>query len=455
MTDRSFPDGFLWGSSTNAQQFEGGWQEGDKGPSIADKRDPTMWGTPEIAAFDAFKIASDHYHHLEEDIDLYGEMGFTIYRFSMAWSRLFPRGDETNPCQAGLDFYDRMLKRLEMHHIQPVCTLYAYDMPAWLAEEKGGFLNRSCVDDYLRYVNAVSQYFKGRIKYYVPFNEQNTMADIAQYACGVNADTPDKHFLLDHHLNLAWAQATVIIHRNDPDAKVGGNVCNTCVYPANCHPDAIRAADMQNAFFGYAYADIFVRRQYSPFFRRVHSEADMDALIQPGDLEIIAAAEPDFLSLTYYMSTIADQYGHVGDTLLNTKNANPYVQQTEWGWNIDPYGFQHFLVDFAHRYHMPILVLENGLGHTDRVEENGEINDIYRIRYLRDHIRAMREAISLGANVLGYCTWSATDLFSTHEGFEKRYGFVYVDSVTLERKRKRSFWWYQQVIASNGQQLDE
>ena len=452
-----FPEGFLWGSSTNAQQFEGGHNEGGKGLSIADVRRPNMWGDPtvssNVAAFDQFKIASDHYHHLEEDINFYGEMGFTVYRFSMAWSRIFPTGLEEVPCQEGLDFYDRMLTLLETHHISPVCTLYAYDMPAYLAREKVGFINRECVAYYLRYVNAVSRHFKGRIRFYVPFNEQNTMARISEYACGVVADTPEKRFLLDHHLNLAWAQATRVIHANDPQAMVGGNIANTCFYPADCNPLSIKAADDNAACFGYAYADVFARKRYSPFFRRAHKDVDIDTLMASADLDIIASAEPDFLSVTYYMSTLATGGGQAGDTLLNTKLSNPFVPQTEWGWNIDPYGFEHFLVDFAHRYQMPLLILENGLGHRDSLEANGSVQDDYRIDYLREHIRAMRRAMELGADVIGYCTWSAIDLYSTHEGFGKRYGFVYVDEKTLERRRKKSFYWYKRVIATNGAEL--
>ena len=452
--NKKFPNGFLWGSSTNAQQFEGGRNKDDVGLSIADVRiDDGKGMTHEDSNYDMFQVASDHYHHLEEDIDLYGEMGFQIYRFSMSWTRIFPCGNDEKPNQAGLDFYNRMLTKLEEYNIQPVCTLYAYDLPLHLVEKYKGFLSRECIDDFLNYVDVVSKYFKGRIKYYVPFNEQNTMAMISKYCVGVQANNLEEVFLIDHHLNLAWAKATKIIHQNDANAKVGGNVCNTCIYPATCNPLDIEKADESERAFGYGYADIFARRKYSPSYLNKYKEIDINSLMKEGDLDIIANAQPDFLSLTYYMSTLASASEGVGDTLLNTTQGNPYTKQTEWGWNIDAYGFKRFLVNFYERYQMPILILENGLGHTDVVEANGTINDDYRIEYLSEHIKRMQEAIELGVEIIGYCTWSATDLYSTHEGFEKRYGFVYVDGKTFERKRKKSFYWYKKVIASNGEDL--
>ncbi len=448
-----FPKEFLWGSSTNAQQFEGGWNEGGKGLSIADVRSGEFAAglkAPD-AAFDDFKTAADHYHHVEEDIDLYGEMGFGIYRFSMAWSRIFPQGDDEKPNQAGLDFYDRMLTALERNHIQVVCTLYAYDMPQALLEKCGGFMSREGVAAYCRYVDTVSRYFKGRIHYYVPFNEQNTLLWIPKYCTGSEPKTQAEKFTFDHNLNLCYAKATRIIHTNDSKARVGGNICNTCNYPATCNPKDIEATDMAN-YSNYAYGDIFCRGVYPKYYLNRFEGVDFDSVIQPGDMETIAAAEPDFLSLTYYMSNLCGAQAS-GDTLLNTKLSNPYLKTTEWGWNIDPYGFYHYIMDFYHRFGLPVLILENGLGHTDKLEADGAVHDDYRIAYLRDHIRWMAKAVEDGVDMIGYCTWSATDLYSTHEGFEKRYGFVYVDKNTMKRFRKDSFFWYKKLIETNGECL--
>lgn len=451
-----FPEEFLWGSSTNAQQFEGGWKEGGKGLSIADVRNNgafTGVAVGEEAGFDDFKIAADHYHHLEEDIDLYGEMGFGIYRFSMAWSRIFPNGDDKIPCQAGLDFYDRMLTALEKNHIKAVCTLYAYDLPQALVDKYDGWKNRQVVEDYCRYVNTVTKYFKGRIQYYVPFNEQNTAAMIPDYITGSHAEDKTDLLKVDHHFNLAYARATRIIHQNDPEAKTGGNICNTCVYPKTCHPADVEAADMAAFHMGYSYADIYCRKQYTAFYMSKYKEADIDSVILPGDMDVIAQAEPDFLSLTYYMSSVAERNNDGGNTLNVLSGKNPYVEQTEWGWNVDSYGFCHYLMDFYHRYQMPILILENGLGHRDTLEADGSIHDDYRINYLRDHILQMKKALDLGVELIGYCTWSATDLYSTHEGFHKRYGFVYVDKEDMKRYRKDSFYWYKKLIETKGEVL--
>jgi len=449
-----FPVTFLWGSSTNAQQFEGAAQEGNKGVSIADVRkngDASGFGEAPKAKFEDFKIASDHYHHLEEDIDLYGEMGFGIYRFSMSWSRIFPNGDDEKPNQEGLDFYDRMITALERNHIQIVCTLYAYDLPKALVDKYDGWKDRQIIKDYCRYVDVITKYFKGRIEYYVPFNEQNTAVMIPEYITGSHITDKTSLFKMDHHFNLAYAKAVAIIHTNDPVAKTGGNICNTCVYPKTCHPKDVEAADKAAFMMGYNYADIYARGKYTPMYLASFEGVEVDGIIKEGDMEAITSVKPDFLSLTYYMSTVAERDNDGGNTLNLLGGINPYVDQTEWGWNIDPYGFCHYLMDFYHRYQLPILVLENGIGHRDTLEENGKIHDDYRIEYLRNHILQMKKAVGYGVEMIGYCTWSATDLYSTHEGFEKRYGFVYVDKKELKRFKKDSFYWYKKVIESNGE----
>ncbi len=452
-----FPKGFLWGSSTNAQQFEGGRTEIGTGCSIADVRTGGFMPgqTPEqIAAgsFMEFKTASDHFHHLEEDMALIGEMGFTIYRFSMAWTRIFPDGDNEQPNQKGLDFYDRMLAELEKYEIVPVCTLYAYDMPQALVKKYDGFMDRRCVDAYAHYVDTVSRYFKGRIKIYVPFNEQNAMLWTPYYTAGSNPKSDSERFMFDHHINLAYARAVQIIHYNDPEAKVGGNICNTCFYPMTCRPEDVESADIAS-YGSYAYADVFCRGRYPQFYLNRFPNADFDHIIQPGDKECLANGKGDFLSLTYYMSTVCTAENR-GNTLTNIGKGNPYLPKTEYGWTIDPYGFYHYLMDFYHRYQMPVLVLENGMGTHDVLEADGRIHDDYRINYLREHIKKMEQAIADGVEMIGYCTWSAFDLYSTHEGFEKRYGFVHIDKNSFKRRKKDSFYWYRKVIASNGADLD-
>lgn len=448
-----FPKNFLWGSSTNAQQFEGAAAEGGKGVSIADIRNAGVGGGGEEAGFADFKVASDHYHRFVEDIGLYGEMGFKAYRFTMSWTRIFPNGDDPEPNPEGLEFYSRMLTELERQGITPVITLYAYDLPVNLLNKYGGWTSREIIADYLRYVDTVVEAFKGRVTYWVPFNEQNAVTLDAEYMTGSRPSTATELLAITHNFSLAWAKATRHIHSIDPAACVGGNLCNTCVYPASCNPADVEAADELAIAFGYAFGDLFCRRQYSALFRHIFRDADWDSVVRPEDEDEIAAAEPDFLSLTYYMSTTVDAAVMAQDPSMAWVKGirNPHLDTTEWGWTIDPYGFKHFLVDFWHRYQLPILVLENGLGHRDIIEADGSVHDDYRIDYLRNHITRMKEAIGLGVQMIGYLTWSAIDLYSTREGFDKRYGFVYVDKERgLQRFRKDSFHWYREVIATNG-----
>lgn len=447
-----FPKGFLWGSSTNAQQFEGGWNEGGKGVSIADTRAIPM-ETITASNFDDFKTASDHYHRFREDIAYYGEMGFSIYRFTMSWTRIFPNGDDEQPSTRGLAFYDAILRELEKNHIQPVVTLYAYDLPENLLKKYNGWMSRQCIEDYLRYVKTAVTHFRGRVKYWVPFNEQNAIFLDQEYMTGYRPKDKKEKFQMIHHFNLAYARTTKLIHSVDSEAKVGGNICNTCVYPYSCNPKDVESADEFAYHFGYAFADVMVRGKYPKYFLKDYDDCDLTDVILTGDAEFLEASEPDFLSLTYYMSNTM-RAANDDDSMDLLKTPNPYCKQTEWGWSIDPYGFKHFLMDFYHRYQMPILILENGLGHRDTLEADGSIVDDYRIEYLAAHIQRMREAIENGVEIIGYLTWSATDLYSTREGFEKRYGFVYVDKENgMKRIPKKSFYWYKKVIASNGSDL--
>jgi len=454
MLDKGFQKGFLWGSSTNAQQFEGAWNEGGKGVSIADVR--VIPDMPEEANFHEFKIAADHYHHMEEDIALYGEMGFTTYRFTIAWSRIFPNGNDKEPNEEGLRFYERMLDELEKYNIAPVVTLYAYDLPLNLLNEYTGWMSRQCITDYLNYVKTVVTRFKGRVKFWVPFNEQNFLNLDSEYMTGYKAKNDLEIFQLEHHFNLAYAQATKLIHEIDPEAKTGGNVGTSCLYPATCNPLDIEAYDILKYKITYNFADIYFRKTYTKKYLNLVKNCDISKVLLDGDLDIIASAEPDFLSTTYYMcSVVSDEHLGSDKPMNGLKARNPYCETTEWGWCIDPYGFKHFLTDLYHRYQLPILILENGLGHRDVLEEDGSINDDYRIDYLAKHIERMKEAVEDGVEIIGYLTWSATDLYSTREGLEKRYGFVHVDKDdNFKRRKKKSFYWYKKVISSNGEDLE-
>ena len=410
---------------------------------------------PPEAEFSKFKIASNHYNHVEEDIGLYGEMGFSAYRFTIAWSRIFPNGNDPEPNEEGLAFYEKILDECETYDIAPVVTLYAYDLPLHLLKTYNGWMSRQCVEDYLKYVETVVKRFKGRVKYWTPFNEQNFIILDSEYMTGCKAQNAKEIFQLEHHINMAYARATTLIHQIDPDAKVTGNIGTTCLYPKTCNPLDVEACDTLMFRIFYNYADIYFRGEYTKRYMKNVANYDITDILLDGDLEIIKSAEPDALTTTYYFSSgITPEHLDVGQSMNGLKAGNPYCDANEWGWSIDPYGFKHYITEIYHRYQLPILILENGLGHRDYVETDGKINDDYRIDYLAKHIDRMAEAISDGVEMLGYLTWSATDLYSTREGFEKRYGFVYVDqNDDLKRKKKKSFYWYKKVISSNGEDL--
>ncbi|KRN99032.1 glycoside hydrolase family 1 protein [Companilactobacillus kimchiensis] len=446
-----FPKEFKWGSSTNAQQFEGGFQEGNKGLSIADVRKND--GNQNESDFDDFKTASDHYHRYKEDIKYYGEMGFQIYRFTMSWSRVFPNGDDIEPNEEGLKFYDNVLTELEKYHIEPVVTLYAYDLPLHLLKKYNGWMSRNIILDYSHYVRTVVKYFKGRVKYWIPFNEQNYLLLDSKYMSGYQTKNQTELFQMQHNFNLSYANAVKIVHDIDSKAKVGGNIGNSCVYPKTCNPLDVEKADNVMKRIGYGPADVDFKGQYSAYYLNSFKDVNFNEIIQDNDLKLLNSVKPDFMSLTYYMSSAIGSNDNV-DSMNAIKSPNPYCKTTDWGWTIDPYGFKHYLEDFYQRYQLPILILENGLGAHDILENNNQVHDDYRIKYLANHIERMKEAVVDGVKVIGYLTWSATDLYSTREGFDKRYGFIYVDKNNdLKRIKKDSFEWYQHVIKTNGRDL--
>lgn len=452
LDQKGFKKDFKWGSSTNAQQFEGGANEGGKGISIADVR--VIPGIDKDANFDDFKVASDHYHRVKEDIALYAEMGFSMYRFTIAWTRIFPNGDDAEPNAEGIKFYSEMLDELEKYNITPVVTLYCYDLPLNLLKKYNGFMSREIVNDYLRYAETVVSAFKGRVKYWIPFNEQNFIILDSEYMSGYKAKNKEEVFRLQHHFNLCYAKVTRLIHEIDPQAKVGGNLGNVCLYPFNCDPVNVKAADEMIYSGGLGFADALFRGKYSGFFLKEYEGIDFDSIILDGDLETMKQAEPDFMALCYYLSAAIEDKSFESKVNNGVITKNPYIDATEWKWPIDPYGFKHYLHDYYHRYQLPILITENGMGARDTLLPDGTIDDEYRIKYMADHIASMKEAVEEGVDMIGYLSWSAIDLYSTREGFEKRYGFVYVDKNNdLKRIKKRSFYWYKKVIETNGDDL--
>jgi len=461
---KPFPADFLWGASTSAYQVEGAWNEDGKGPSVIDARREYPAGTTD------FTIASDHYHRYKEDIALFADIGLKSYRFSIAWTRIVPEGSgEINP--AGIAFYHKLIDEILSHGIAPIVTLYHFDLPQAL-QEKGGWHNRDTVDAFARYADILFDEYGSKVKYWLTINEQNLM--ILQGAALGTLDEKlegQKKNLYQQNHNMLVAQAKVMqsLHNKIPGAKIGPAPNIAVIYPATSKPEDILAAFNYNAIRNWLYLDMAARGEYNVMAWRYMEEKGYTPEIQPGDMEILRSGKPDFIAFNYYTTQAVeasrgdgqDEVIRGGNKLLKSGEdgvhrgaANNHLPRTEFGTEIDPVGFRNTLREIYDRYHLPLLITENGLGAFDKLDENGEINDHYRIDYLRRHLEQMQLAITDGVEVFGYTPWSALDLISTHQGCSKRYGLIYVnrdefDLKDLRRIRKLSSYWYADVIKNN------
>ena len=465
---KPFPDGFLWGASTSAYQVEGANREDGKGPSVQDvKKVPE--GTSEL------DVCADHYHRYKEDIALMAEMGFKEYRFSIAWTRILPQGvGEVNP--KGIAFYSDLIDTCLQYGIEPFVTIFHFDLPAALAE-KGGWSRRESVDEFVNYCRILFENYGDRVKYWLTINEQNMLTLVGE-AIGTARLRKDMSRLKqlyqdNHHMLLAQAKVMRLLHEMAPGAKIGPAPNISLVYPKTCKPADILAAQNFNAIRNWLYLDMAVWGYYNPLVWAWLEENNALPDILPGDMEIMKAARPDFIAFNYYSTSTVEasdgtekdrgdrfgQSGRVGVPGQYALAKNGSLPLTQFGWEIDPEGFRATLREVYSRYHLPMMITENGLGAYDRLEPDGSVHDDYRIAYLRDHIIQMRLAINDGCEVMGYSPWSAIDLISTHEGMVKRYGFIFVnrdefDLKDMKRYRKDSFYWYKKVIASKGEDLD-
>ncbi|MGO2749558.1 MAG: glycoside hydrolase family 1 protein [Pseudoclavibacter sp.] len=464
-SNRRFPDGFLWGGATAANQIEGAYDQGGKGLSIQDVM-PKGISAPrtEEPTDDNLKhVGIDFYHRYAEDIALFAEMGFTTFRFSIAWSRIFPKGDELEPNEEGLAFYDRVLDELEKHGIEPLVTISHYETPLHLAQQYDGWVSREMIGFYERYARVLFTRFGSRVKYWLTFNEINSVIHAPFMSGGIMTDPKNlsKQDLYQavHHELVASALATKIAHEIAPQVQVGCMVLAVPFYPLTSRPEdvlAARTAEQANLMFG----DVHVRGEYPGYAMRFFRDNGIELDITDDDREALAHTV-DFVSFSYYMSaaeTAGNDREH-GDGNIIGGVPNPYLSASEWGWQIDPVGLRIVINEFTERWQKPLFIVENGLGAKDQlVEVDGvkTVEDDYRIEYLNDHLAQVREAIDDGAQVLGYTSWGCIDLVSASTAqLSKRYGFIYVDrnddgSGTLERFRKKSFGWYRDVIASNG-----
>ncbi|GKW22462.1 6-phospho-beta-glucosidase [Pectobacterium carotovorum subsp. carotovorum] len=475
MSASTFPTGFLWGGAIAANQAEGAYREGGKGLTTVDmiphgvNRLPVKLGQePRFALredeFYPSHQAIDFYHRYKEDIALMAEMGFTVFRTSIAWSRLYPNGDELTPNADGIAFYRDMFAECKKYNMEPLVTLCHFDVPMHLVTEYGSWRNRKMVEFFTRYARTCFEAFDGLVKYWLTFNEINILLHSPFSGAGlVFADGENQEqvkYQAAHHELVASALATKIAHEVNPNNQVGCMLAGGNFYPWSCKPEDVWAAlnkDRENLFF----IDVQARGTYPAYTGRLFKEKGITIASEPGD-DAILKNTVDFVSFSYYASRCAsadmnEQNSSAANIVKSLKN--PHIKASEWGWGIDPLGLRITMNMMYDRYQKPLFLVENGLGAKDEINAQGEIDDDYRISYLREHISAMADAIGDGIPVIGYTSWGCIDLVAASTGeMSKRYGFIYVDrndrgEGTLARKKKKSFYWYKKVIASNGADL--
>ncbi|GBU10936.1 cryptic 6-phospho-beta-glucosidase [Erysipelotrichaceae bacterium] len=473
-----FPENFLWGGATAANQCEGAYDVDGRGLANVDlvpvgkDRFPIITGEKKHFAFDdahfyPAKGAIDMYNTYKEDIALFGEMGFKTYRLSIAWTRIFPKGDELEPNEEGLLFYENVFKECHKYGIEPLVTITHFDCPMHLITEYGGWRNRKLVDFYERLVTVIFTRYKGLVKYWLTFNEINMILHAPFMGAGIYFEEGENKlqtkFTAIHHELVASSLATKIAHEIDPENKVGCMLAAGLSYPYNCAPGDVFKAQKDNRQ-NYAFIDVQSRGAYPAYLLK---ELEREGVVLPileGDAELLAEHTVDFISFSYYSSRVSTENEELlaqtaGNIFASVKN--PFLEASEWGWQIDPLGLRITMNELYDRYQKPLFIVENGLGAVDIPDAQGAINDDYRIDYLRAHVQAMNDAINLdGVELLGYTTWGCIDLVSAGTGeMKKRYGFIYVDrdndgNGTLKRTKKKSFGWYKKVIASAGTDLD-
>lgn len=475
-----FQKDFLWGGAVAANQCEGAWDADGKGISCADictvgsvKQAKRI--TPELEEGTLYPSheAIDFYHRYREDIALFAEMGFRVFRFSINWTRIYPTGEEETPNEKGLQFYDAVIEECLKYHIEPLITISHYEVPLALTRKYNGWASREMIDIFLKYCQTLFERYRGKVKYWLTFNEINgaTGSFGGFLSQGIlnegtkdfmhQVDIPQLRFQGLHHQFVASAKAVQMAHRIDPDYQVGCMQIFSTSYPLTCDPKDVIACQQRNHVKNWFCGDVQVRGYYPNYISRYFKENGIKIEMQPEDAETLRAGCVDFYTFSYYMSSCetADAEKKKAQGNLTSGVANPYLKASDWGWQIDPEGLRFALNEIYDRYQIPLMVVENGLGARDSVEADGSIQDDYRIDYLKRHIEQMREAVEDGVDLIGYTPWGCIDLVSASTGeMAKRYGFIYVEKYDdgtgdLSRKKKKSFDWYKKVIASNGEDL--
>ena len=490
-----FPKGFLWGGSVSAAQIEGGWNEGGKSPVLVDyctagstkehrqiwyldkdgNRTHRTWNPVDeldegckFAFFDDLHytnhVASDFYHRYKEDIALLAEMGYTTFNTSISWARIYPHGIKGGVNQEGVEFYRDMFKELRKYNIDPVITLYKYDEPVSLLEQHGGWRNRAMIDEFVEFARVCFSEYKDLVNKWMTFNELNIIMPRENFFVEVDKEKAQRNLLYIHNQAVAAAKATIVAHEIDPNIKVGAMIAGSMTYPMTLDPlDALFNYEEFQNYFGYS-ADLQVRGHYPSYAKRIWKKWDFELEVSEEDARVLEEGKADFLGFSYYSSGVNTT--HTQEELEKTNGngvqvgKNPYLKANAWGWQIDPIGFKHFMHIINDRYEVPLFDVENGIGLIETEGEDGICHDPARIEYHREHIKAMKEAVEEGVNLFGYTTWGCIDLCSAGTGqMDKKYGFVYVEmddqgNGDLHRSRKDSFYWYQKVIKSNGEDLD-
>lgn len=475
----AFPKGFLWGGAVAAHQFEGGWQAGGKGVSIADvmtagDNENKRRITDGVQSGENYPNhdAIDYYHRYHEDDQLFADLGLNCFRTSIAWTRIFPNGDEEQPNEAGLKFYDDVFDDLLSHQIEPVITLSHFEMPYHLVKKYGGWRSRKVIDFFVKFATVVFDRYKDKVKYWMTFNEINNQVGMMnEWSLFTNSGLlikPDEDkeavmFQAAHYEAVASALAVQIGHRINPDFQIGCMVAMGPVYPATPNPNDVFKAErtMQT---NYYLADVQVKGKYPAFLDRYFDRHAFNLDITLEDRDVLLAGKVDYIGFSYYASHVTEASQDEPTDFItmghNREVKNSTLQRSDWGWEIDPVGLRYALNWFSDRYEVPLFIVENGFGAFDKINQDGHIQDDYRIDYLRQHINQMRLAVEVdGVKLMGYTPWGIIDLVSAGTGqMEKRYGVIYVDKDdqgkgTLARSKKASFDWFQKVIRNNGDDL--
>lgn len=469
----TFPKDFLWGGAVAANQVEGAFEADGKGWSVQDVLPNGGLGEfTDSPTSDNLKLeAIDFYHRYKEDIALFAEMGFKVFRTSIAWSRIFPNGDDDQPNEAGLQFYDDLFDELLKYGIEPLVTLSHYETPLHLAKTYNGWTDRRLVGFFERFAQTVMERYKGKVKYWLTFNEVNSILHMPFTSGGIMTEkeqlSPQDLYQAIHHELVASASVTKLAHEINPDVKVGCMILAMPAYPMTSDPrDVLAARGFEN--LNLLFSDIHVRGKYPSYINSYFKENGIEIIFEDGDKELLAQHTVDFLSFSYYMSVTQarnpEAYTSGQGNILGGL-ANPHLESSEWGWQIDPIGLRLVLNQYYDRYQIPLFIVENGLGAKDQLVPTSDgswtVEDDYRIDYMNQHLVQVAKAIEDGVEVMGYTSWGCIDCDSMSTAqLSKRYGLIYVDrdddgKGSLARYKKRSFDWYRQVIQTNGRCLKD